>query len=115
MGAQERYLVGLMLDGEGEQKGLRDMPGVFIIGGADNDCREGLVSLAVEGVLCADVVSKLGADGIRTHIRKKDYFSANILAPLNMESCVRVSMCHYNSADEVKIFLRSMESLTAGA
>ena len=111
MRAQEQHLVDVMLNGAGGQKGLRDMPEVFVIGGHDNDCREGLVSLAVEGVRSADVVSKLNAGGVCTHVRKNDYFSGNILTPLGMETCVRVSMCHYNSADEVEKFLRLMESI----
>ncbi len=111
MSAQEEHLVEVMLNGLDGQKGLRDMPEVFIVGGCDNECREGLVSLAVQGVPSAEVVGGLNADGVRTHIRKNDYFSGNILTPLDMETCVRVSMCHYNSAAEVKVFLRSMEAI----
>jgi selenocysteine lyase/cysteine desulfurase len=111
MSAQEEHLVDVMLNGADGQKGLRDMPEVFVIGGHDNDCREGLVSLTVEGVSSADVVSKLNAGGVRTHVRKNDYFSGNILTPLGIETCVRVSMCHYNSVDEVEKFLRLMESI----
>lgn len=91
------------------------MPEVFVIGGDDNAGREGLVSLAVRGVPSAQVVSRLGDHGVRVHIRKNDYFSANILTPLNLETCVRVSMCHYNTAAEVKHFLKAMEGIVAGA
>ena len=111
MSDQEAHIVDVMLNGADGQKGLRHMSEVFVIGGHDNDCREGLVSLSVEGVPSADVVSKLNAGGVRTHVRKNDYFSGNILTPLGMETCVRVSMCHYNSADEVEKFLRLMESI----
>lgn len=114
MSEHEAGLVDVMINGNNGQKGLRDMPEVFVLGGYDNPCREGLVSLAVEGVPSADVVSRLNADGVRTHVRKNDYFSGNILTPLNRETCVRVSMCHYNSVDEVLRFLRSMESIIAG-
>ena len=111
MSAQEEHLVTAMIDGVVGQKGLRDMPEVFVIGGYDNNGREGLVSMTVEGVPSAEVVKKLNGGGVRTHVRKNDYFSGNILTPLGLETCVRVSMCHYNSIDEVKLFLQLVESI----
>lgn len=111
MAGHEDALVHAMINGIKGRRGLRDMPGVFVIGGPDNPCREGLVSLAVDDVPSAEVVSKLNADGIRTHIRKNDYFSGNILTPLNMETCVRVSICHYNSDEEIVSLLDAMERI----
>ena len=108
---QEAGLVDIMINGSDAQKGLRDMPEVTVIGGHDNNSREGLVSLYVEGIPCADVVSRLNAEGVRTHVRKNDYFSGNILEPLNRPTCVRVSMCHYNTREEVQQFLRGMDSI----
>lgn len=108
---QEAGLVKAMFDGIEGQKGLRDMPEVTVIGGYDNSQREGLVSLYIEAVPCAEVVSRLNAEGVRTHVRKNDYFSGNILEPLNRPTCVRVSMCHYNTREEVLQFLRVMESI----
>ncbi|MGR3983845.1 MAG: aminotransferase class V-fold PLP-dependent enzyme, partial [Gammaproteobacteria bacterium] len=96
--AHEKHLVEVMLHGGGGQKGLAAMPQVFIVAGADNPRREGLVSLAVRSMPSAQVVAALSERGVRVHIRKNDYFSANILDPLEMTDCVRVSMCHYNSA-----------------
>lgn len=90
------------------------MPEVFVIGDCDNDKREGLVSLAVRGVPSAQVVSRLSDHGVRVHTRKNDYFSGNILNPLNMETCVRVSICHYNTAEEVKHFLAAMGAIVGG-
>ena len=69
----EKHLVEVMLNGVGGRKGLADMPEIFIIGGR-NDKREGLVSLAVQGVPSARVVSELSDNGVRVHIRKNDYF-----------------------------------------
>jgi len=87
------------------------MQQVSVIGGHDNNHREGLVSLVVDGVPSADVVTHLNNNGVRTHVRKSDYFSGNILEPLGLDSCIRVSMCHYNSAAEVKQFLEAMETV----
>lgn len=109
----EKGLVELMINGEGSQRGLRDMSEVFLIGGHDNPAREGMVSIIVEGKPCAEVVAELNAKGIRTHVRKADYFSGNILTPLGRETCIRVSMAHYNTADEVLCFLREMDAILA--
>jgi cysteine desulfurase/selenocysteine lyase len=108
---QEAGLVNVMINGADGQKGLRDMPEVTVIGGHDNNSREGLVSLYVDGIPCADIVSRLNTEGVRTHVRKNDYFSGNILEPLNRPTCVRVSMCHYNTRDEVLKFLSILESI----
>jgi cysteine desulfurase/selenocysteine lyase len=87
------------------------MPEVYLIGGYDNPSREGLVSIIVEGIPSADVVAGLNARGIRTHVRKADYFSGNVLVPLGQPSCIRVSMCHYNTSDEILHFLSELEAI----
>jgi len=91
----EKALTDRLLYGAQGQKGLSDMQGVDIIGGVNNPLREGLVSLTVKGKTAEEVVSILSEQGIRVHARKDDYFSGNILIPLNLKSCVRVSLCHY--------------------
>ena len=80
--------------------GLAEMDRVEIIGGFDNPAREGLVSLVVTGMSSADVLKRLNEQGI-THLRKADHYSGNILDPLGLDGCVRVSMCHYNSEHEL--------------
>ncbi len=110
---QEAFLSASMLQGINGQPGLADMPGVNIIGGVDNPLREGLVALTVDGIESADVVSQLRERGIRVHVRKNDHYSSNFLAPLGLESCVRVSLCHYNSGEEVAAFLAAMQAIVA--
>jgi len=109
--AQEKALTDAMIDGVGNLAGLREMERVSILGGADNDAREGLVSLVVEGVPSVEVVERLNAAGIRTHLRKADHYSGNILDPLGLDGCVRVSMCHYNSVRDVAQFLAVMKDI----
>ncbi len=110
--AHETALTDAMIHGTGNLPGLAEMPGVSIIGGIDNPAREGLVSLTIVGIDSADVVKRLNEEGIRTHLRKADHYSGNILKPLGLESCVRVSMCHYNSLQEVARFLAVMKDIT---
>lgn len=113
--AHEKALTDAMLFGTGNQQGLAGMPGVTIVGGIDNPAREGLVSLAIDGVPAAEVVGHLRDQGIRTHIRKPDHYSGNILTPLGLEACTRVSMCHYNTVAEVSEFLTEVSKLTTRA
>ena len=101
----EHDLVELMINGNIDQQGLRNLPGIFIVGGADNPAREGLVSFIVEGIPCTELVAELNARGIRLHTRQADYYSRNVLDPLGQPTCVRASLCHYNTAEEVLRFL----------
>ncbi|MGG7643778.1 aminotransferase class V-fold PLP-dependent enzyme [Rhodovulum sp. YNF3179] len=111
----ETALTDAMLHGTGNLAGLADIPGIGVIGGIDNPRREGLVSITVDGVPAAEVVSRLNAQGIRTHTRKADHYSGNILDPLGLDSCIRVSLCHYNTTDEVARFLTAIREIAESA
>ena len=111
--AHEKTLTDAMIHGTGNLPGLAEMDKVKIIGGVDNPAREGLVSLVIDGLNSADVVKKLNEQGIRTHLRKADHYSGNILDPLGLDGCVRVSMCHYNNEHEVAQFLAAMKTIAA--
>ena len=63
----------------------------------------------VEGVTSAEVVSALGERGIRVHNRISDAYSRHTLSAMGIEECVRVSLCHYNSLEEVNTFLKLLE------
>lgn len=110
--AQEKSLTDAMLYGTGNLKGLSELPGVRIVGGIDNPAREGLVSMYVETMDSLEIVERLEQSGIRVHVRKADHYSGNVLTPLGLESCVRVSLCHYNSVAEVATFLAAMADIT---
>ncbi|MEK6205630.1 MAG: aminotransferase class V-fold PLP-dependent enzyme, partial [Amylibacter sp.] len=109
--AQENALVDTMLHGVGGETGLADMPEITVIGGIDNPHREGLCSIIVKGQPSGDVVAKLSEHGVRVHIRRADHYSGNILTPLGLDSCIRVSMCHYNTKQEVQAFLKTMKTI----
>ena len=111
----ETSLTDAMLHGTGNLKGLADLPGVHIVGGVDNAAREGLVSFWMDGRDAPSIVAALEADGIRTHTRKADHYSGNVLEPLGLEGCVRVSLAHYNTKEEVARLLSSMAKLAEGA
>ena len=109
--AYEKQLTDAMINGIGNIKGLKDMAEVDIIGGLENPAREGLVCLSVKGQAAPDIVTKLRERGIRTHTRKADHYSGNVLSPLGLDAAVRVSMCHYNTETEVAQFLTAMREI----
>jgi cysteine desulfurase / selenocysteine lyase len=113
--AHEQALTDAMLHGVGNRPGLADLPGITILGGVENPAREGLVSCVVEGRASEEVVEYLNQNGIRTHTRKADHYSGNVLTPLGMSDCIRISLCHYNSLDEVGRLLELMADLTTPA
>ena len=111
--AHEQGLTDAMMHGTGNLNGLAQIGGVSIIGGADNPGREGVVSLTLAGMDSGDLVTHLGKHGIRTHIRNDDHDCGNILRPLGLKSCVRVSISHYNTEQEVAQFLSAMHAAAA--
>ncbi len=106
--AQEQALLRAMTHGTGNLRGLAEMPGVMVIGGTDNPHREGVVSLTLAGMESAALVSFLADRGIRVHVRLNDHYCGNILGPLGLGSCIRVSVSHYNNLAEVSRFLAAM-------
>jgi selenocysteine lyase/cysteine desulfurase len=111
----EERLVAAILKGTGNLRGLAEMPGVDLIAGDQVKGREGVVSITVDGWDTLKLVEFLGDKGIRTHIRKADQYSGNVLRPLGKPDCVRVSFCHYNTEAEVARFLGAMEEALAQA
>lgn len=107
----EAALCDAMIHGTGNHAGLASLPGLHILGGSDNPAREGLVSFWIDDLPSADIVSGLEDRGVRVHIRKADHYSGNILDPLGRPDCVRVSLAHYNTLDEVTRLLDAMADI----
>ncbi len=109
--AYETHLTNAMINGTGNLPGLSDMDHITILAGADNPAREGLVSITVEDFPSADVVTRLNQQGIRTHTRKADHYSGNVLTPLGLNDCIRISLCHYNTEHEVAQLLAALKDM----
>ncbi len=109
--AYETHLTDAMINGTGNLPGLRDMDHITILAGADNPAREGLVSIVVRDTPSAQVVTRLNQEGIRTHIRKADHYSGNVLTPLGLSGCIRISLCHYNTEQEVAQLLTVLNEM----
>jgi selenocysteine lyase/cysteine desulfurase len=111
---QEQDLVDAMMWGTGGLLGLGQLDTVTVVGPDNSEHRSGMISFMIDGIDGPSAVDSLNADGVRTHARKADYYSAGVLGPLGIESCVRVSASHYNSRAEVEQFLATVNRL-AGA
>ncbi len=109
--AYETHLTNAMINGIGNLPGLRDMDHISILAGEDNPAREGLVSITVRGIASPDVVTQLNDQGIRTHTRKADHYSGNVLTPLGLTDCIRISLCHYNTEQEVAQLLTALNEM----
>ncbi len=109
--AYETHLTTAMIHGTGNLPGLKDMEHVTILAGGDNPAREGLVSIVVKDMASMDVVTKLNEQGIRTHTRKADHYSGNVLTPLGLNDCIRISLCHYNTEHEVAQLLAALKEI----
>lgn len=113
IGAHEAALTRALVVGTGNLPGLGDIGGVTLVGGDAVEGREGVVSFRLTGWDSADLVEHLCQNGIRVHTRKADHYSGNILKPLGMSDCVRLSICHYNTEAEIARFLSVMQTLAA--
>ncbi len=109
--AYETHLTDAMINGTGNLPGLRDMDHITVLAGADNPAREGLVSIVVRDTPSTQVVTRLNQEGIRTHIRKADHYSGNVLTPLGLSDCIRISLCHYNTEQEVAQLLTVLNEI----
>ena len=67
--------------------------------------------MVVAGRPSSEVVTILNEQGIRTHTRKADHYSGNVLEPLGLSDCIRISLCHYNSLAEVARLLSVLREL----
>ncbi|MEM9464606.1 MAG: aminotransferase class V-fold PLP-dependent enzyme [Actinomycetota bacterium] len=111
IGDQEQDLVDAMMWGTGGLPGLGQLDNVTVIGPTTSEHRSGMVSFLIDGHDSLDVVDQLNADGVRTHARKRDYYSATVLEPLGIENCVRASASHYNTRAEVEQMLATVNRL----
>jgi selenocysteine lyase/cysteine desulfurase len=109
----ERALTHRILKGTEKLKGLSEMDGVTVYTAVDDlALREPIIMFNVKGMKSGEVVSYLGQKGIRVHNRISDAYSRHTLKALGVEECVRVSLAHYNTPEEVDTFLRTLAPVT---
>jgi len=114
MSAHEKGLVQLLLLGDGSHPGLTQNNKVTLVGPANLDNRQGIVSFGLAGMSAPDLVRAFAARDIRVHARVDDAYSGHILADLGLKDCLRVSLCHYNTPKEIDTFLAALQEISAG-
>jgi selenocysteine lyase/cysteine desulfurase len=115
MSAHETHLINMLLFGDGNVPGLTDHPDIAVIGPSDTTNREGLVSFTLRGTASPDLVRQLAERGIRVHARINDAYSGHILTALSLPDCLRVSLAHYNSPEEMRALLTAIAEIAGTA
>ncbi|MFM8556098.1 MAG: aminotransferase class V-fold PLP-dependent enzyme [Betaproteobacteria bacterium] len=111
MAAHEAALVQLLIDGDAQARGLSAYDDVTLVGPPSAMGREGLVSFTLKGIASPTLVGEFARHGIRVHARVSDGYSGHILGALGLSDCVRVSVSHYNDAQEVRQFLWALAQI----
>ena len=102
--------------------GTKKTPGIIAIKGAealfvgdDFSTRDCIIPLSVKGVSPADLSRKLKERGIITFERvDTNVMSKRTLNNLKCPGLVRVSPNHYNSPEEIDVFLRAVKEIAEG-
>lgn len=102
----EKQLIKWMLHGTDNAPGLLSIKNITVYGEtSDLSKRQAIFAFNVKNVSSADVVDYLELNGIRVHNRTSDAYSRHTLEGLGISECVRVSLCHYNTKQEIERFL----------
>jgi len=115
MDAVEKYeteLARAVLAGFDEIKGLRDMPKVKVYGLTDLNRlkeRDPTFAFKVENMSDSEVVGRLWTEGgIAT--RSEDFYSRAV-EPYNQQTMIRISLVHYNTLEEIGVFLKTLNEI----
>lgn len=108
----ELALTRALLHGTDRARGMLDHEAVTVYGGKDDLSRqECIIAFNVAGKGTVDVVDYFARGGVRLHNRTCNAYSRYTLQAMAIEECVRVSLCHYNTLDEVSTFLKLLATL----
>ncbi len=103
----EGGLLKALLHGTGRMKGMLQVEGVKVLGEKDNPAdQEAIIAFTVAGADTKSVIDYFGSNGVRLHDRVNDAYSGHTLSAMGVEECTRISLCHYNTVEEVEEFLR---------
>ncbi|MDY7011282.1 MAG: aminotransferase class V-fold PLP-dependent enzyme [Planctomycetota bacterium] len=106
----EAALLEAMMGGTDRARGMLDNVRVTVYGDKQNlATQETIIAFNVEGMSTADLVDYFEDNSVRLHNRISDCYSGHTLSAFGIEECVRVSLCHYNTLNEVSVFLKLLE------
>jgi selenocysteine lyase/cysteine desulfurase len=109
----ERALLSLLLDGVGEQRGLRAIDGVRVFWDHDDLTRRDLIAgIGFDGLDPTDAVRAYEARGVIVYERiAASLYSGRMLKSFGLDGAVRVSPLHCHGAEDIGKFLRVTEEI----
>jgi selenocysteine lyase/cysteine desulfurase len=109
--AHQTGLLSRLLNGTSGVPGFRSMGHVTVYGMGDDLTRQSLlVGFNLAGIDPTDACAMYRAEQIRIHAPGHDPFFAAMLKQLGIESFVRLTGCHYNTPEEIDLFLEATAS-----
>ncbi|WP_455618216.1 aminotransferase class V-fold PLP-dependent enzyme [Eisenbergiella sp.] len=100
---REDELTGLAL------AGMKEIPGIRVLGSADGAQHSGILTFTVDGVHPHDVASILDADHIA--VRAGHHCAQPLMDYLGIPSATRASIAYYNTENEIQAFLHSLRQV----
>ncbi len=112
--AHEQALSHRLLHGDGSLRGMIDIANVEVYGEKENlAAKDPAFAFNVADIPSEEMVSLLRDRGIIVYNRISDAYSKHTLSALGIEECVRVSLSHYNTPDEVDLFLNTLAEIAS--
>lgn len=109
--AHQTALLSLLLDGTDTVPGFRQMPHVTVYGMGEDLSRQSLlVGFNLHGIESTRGCELYREQQIRLHAPGRDPFFAAMLNQLGISSFIRLSGCHYNTPEEIELFLKATAS-----
>jgi selenocysteine lyase/cysteine desulfurase len=111
--AHEVSLIDRLINGTDGLAGLAAYNSVTLVGDTQMEDREGAVCFALKGRKSTDIIDAFDAQGIRIHHRGNDASSSSrfVLNAVDLDDCVRVSFCHYNTHAEIDAVLKALPEI----
>jgi selenocysteine lyase/cysteine desulfurase len=109
--AHSTGLLSTLMNGTDKIDGFKDMKHVSVIGmGEDLSSRACLVGFNLEGIESTKGCELYKSEQLRLHAPGQDPFFAAMLKQLGISSFIRLSACHYNTPEEIELFLKATAS-----
>ena len=109
--AQTTGLLSTLINGTDKARGFKDMKHVTVYGmGEDLSSRACLVGFNLKGIESAKGCELYKGEQLRLHAPGQDPFFAAMLKQLGISSFIRLSACHYNTPEEIELFLKATAS-----
>ena len=116
MTAINDHMVGLLatlLDGTENVAGFKDMKHVYHYGiGEDLTRQTCLVGFNLEGLESTKACEMYRNEMLRLHAPGHDPFFAAMLKQIGLKSFIRLSAAHYNTPEEIELFLKTTEKFS---